>query len=221
MSYAPPGTFPGAAQQQLAQLAQQQQQQMQAQQAFQVQQSGLASLPKPQQDLLNSLTPQQIQSLLGQANSNLTQQSMNISSQFNPASQIPQLNQAPAISTVQPMPAQNMNAILSDMVNKAKAGLLTPLQLSQVCISCLTTASFHFGSTAAIVSANDTVTTANDYESKDINQWHPPEYLQCNDTYYSRVTDEPANGYAWSKFPGTRDSQFHGNKFGVWQSESA
>ena len=137
MSYAPPGTFPSAAQQQLAQLAQQQQQQqqqqMQAQQAYQVQQSGLASLPKPQQDFLNSLTPQQIQSLLGQASANSSQSAMKVSNQFTSASQIPQLTQTQAMPTMQPMPTQNMNTILTDMINKAKAGLLTPLQLSQVC----------------------------------------------------------------------------------------
>lgn len=135
MSYPNPGAFPAAAQQQLAELAQQQQQQqqqIQAQQAFQIQQPGLAALAQPQQDYLNGLTSQQVQSLLGQASANLSQPTVNVPNQFTSPSQIPQLNPTPAMPTMQPMLNQNMNTILSDMINKAKAGLLTPLQLTQV-----------------------------------------------------------------------------------------
>ncbi|WFD28516.1 hypothetical protein MNAN1_003528 [Malassezia nana] len=131
MSYPNPGAFPAAAQQQLAELAQQQQQ-IQAQQAFQIQQPGLTTLAKPQQDFLNGLTSQQVQSLLGQASANLSQPTVNVPNQFTSPSQIPQLNATPAMPTMQPMLNQNMNTILSDMINKAKAGLLTPLQLTQL-----------------------------------------------------------------------------------------
>jgi len=144
MSFAP-GAFAGNVQQQLAQLAQQQQlqqRQLQAQQLLQAQQNAqaqaqpqqpsLSSYPKAQQDFLNSLTPQQLQALLNQKNSVMQMQSTPFPQM--PQAQMPSVRPVATAATPAAPPAQpsNMSAVLSDMLAKAKAGLLTPLQLAQL-----------------------------------------------------------------------------------------
>ena len=138
------GMYPGNNQQQMAQMAQQQerqqqiqaQQALQAQQAMQAQQHGMQSFPKSQQDFLGNFAAQNLQTMMGQGNSSMHQNMPG--TQFNPFPMMPQMNQPPQMSTLPNLGQQsntsNAASMISEMIAKAKAGLLTPVQLAQVCI---------------------------------------------------------------------------------------
>ena len=148
MSFPPGGNvFQGNSQQQFAQYVQQQKQQhhMQTgQQPFQSPQLGFSGYPnaQQQQDFMPNITPQQIQAILNQKNSAMQaglqgNQYMPspIMSQLQPGMPIPTSMPMPSTQPHQPPPPRQANGsvnIIADLVNKAKAGLLSPMQLAQL-----------------------------------------------------------------------------------------
>lgn len=134
MSFPQGGGFLGNTQQQLAQLAQQQQHMQARQQAFQTQQHNLQPFPKSQQEYLQNLTPQQLQALLNQKSQSM--QPGTHTGQYPQPSMLNTLNQGMPIpgssSGVTNSQQASMNNVMLDMVNKAKAGLLNPVQLSHL-----------------------------------------------------------------------------------------
>ena len=148
MSFPPGGNvFQGNSQQQFAQYVQQQKQQhhMQTgQQPFQSPQLGFSgySNSQQQQDFMPNITPQQIQAILNQKNPAMQtglqgNQYMPspIMSQLQPGMPIPTSMPMPSTQPHQPAPPRQANgsvSIIADLVNKAKAGLLSPIQLAQL-----------------------------------------------------------------------------------------
>lgn len=131
--FTPGGKFAPGVQQQIVRLLQQQQ-------AMQPQHD-VQAFPKSQQDFLNSLSAQQLQTLLNQKNSSVQQpmpttqfpQSMMMQpQQAQPAPMASMPNAMNAANMVRPPAQNNMSAMLADMASKAKAGMLTPNQLVQL-----------------------------------------------------------------------------------------
>ncbi|WFD41082.1 uncharacterized protein MJAP1_004075 [Malassezia japonica] len=131
--FTPGGKFDPGVQQQIVRLLQQQQ-------AMQPQHD-VQAFPKSQQDFLNSLSAQQLQTLLNQKNSSVQQpmptnqfsQNMMLQpQQAQPAPMASMPNAMNAANMVRPPAQNNMSAILADMASKAKAGMLTPNQLVQL-----------------------------------------------------------------------------------------
>ena len=148
MSFPPGGgIFQGNSQQQFAQYLQQQKQQqhLQAgQQPFQSPQLGFSGFPnaQQQQEFMSNLTPQQIHAMLNQKNS-----AMQAGLQGNQYTQSPIMSQVhsgmpmpssvpmPSTQPHQPPPPPQANGsanVIADLVNKSKAGLLSPVQLAQL-----------------------------------------------------------------------------------------
>ena len=114
------------------------------QQPFQSPQLGFSgySNAQQQQDFMPNITPQQIQAILNQKNPAMQtglqgNQYMPspIMSQLQPGMPIPTSMPMPSTQPHQPAPPRQANgsvSIIADLVNKAKAGLLSPIQLAQL-----------------------------------------------------------------------------------------